>query len=75
MPELSATDKRSLGRVERLAAEVIRQCGFLRKNMAESSYEGERVRWVMIAIDAVKLAKEAEKAERRYMRERRRGES
>ncbi len=48
------------------AEEIGEQCAALRKNVAESENPGETVRWVMIDAKADGLAKEAERAMKRY---------
>lgn len=65
---LSLADRRSLSRIERLAADVERQCGFLRRNMADHD-SGDRARWMSIAYYARALLAEAELGKRRYQRD------
>ena len=62
---LPLADRRSLTRVEQLAAEIIEQCGFMRRNMADHDTL-DRSRWMLIANRARLLLRETERGEKRY---------
>ena len=62
---LPLADRRSLTRVELLAAEIIEQCGFMRRNMADHDTL-DRSRWMLIANRARLLLRDAERGEKRY---------
>lgn len=67
MSELSTADRRNLASVERLAHEVLEQCGFMRAN-TEAGHD-DMVRWLMIEILAYRLHLKAQIGERRYRRD------
>lgn len=62
---LSVADSRALARIERLAREMLKQTGHLRRNG-----RGDRIRFMLLESDSDKLHRTAVAAERRWLDDR-----